>query len=79
MYKFYFKKELLETVECKEQANELLGELNIMYKGGVIMKYTQPVEVNTCKNCGEEIDLELNGWFCSKSCYNEYSNDMFKK
>ena len=77
MYKFYFKKELLETVECKEQANELLGELNIMYKGGVIMKYTEPVEVNTCRNCTEEIDLDLNGWFCSKSCYNEYSNEMF--
>ena len=48
-----------------------------MYKGGVMMKYTEPVEVNTCKNCGEEIDLDLNGWFCSKSCYNDYANEMF--
>jgi len=77
MYKFYFKKEVIDEVDNKEEADMLMQEYNLAYKGGVIMKYTQPVEVNTCKNCSEEIDLELNGWFCSKSCYNDYANDMF--
>jgi len=72
MYKFYYKKELLETVECKQQANELLAELNIMYKSGVIMKYEKEVEVLTCY-CGDEIET---GDFCSKECYSHYFNEI---
>ena len=73
MYKFYYKKELLETVECKEQADELLSELNITYKGGVIMQYKK--DNNTINNCycGEEIET---GNFCSRECAKLFFNEI---
>jgi hypothetical protein len=77
MYKLIWKKEVIDEVDNKEEADMLMQEYNLAYKGGVTMRYTEPVEKNTCRNCNEEIDLDLNGWFCSKSCYNDYANDMF--
>ena len=77
MYKLIWKKEVIDEVDDKDEANMLLKEYNLAYKGGVTMQYKKELEKNTCKNCSEEIDLEENGWFCSKSCYQEYATDMF--
>jgi hypothetical protein len=32
----------------------------------------------TCKNCQEFVDIEEQGWFCCKACYDEYAFDMFE-
>ncbi|QDP65222.1 MAG: hypothetical protein Unbinned2819contig1004_13 [Prokaryotic dsDNA virus sp.] len=77
MYKLIWKKEVIDEVDDKEEADMLLQEYNLAYKGGVTMQYQENVEVNKCRNCSEEIDLEENGWFCSKSCYQDYAHDMF--
>lgn len=72
MYKFIYKKEVIEEVECKDQADELLKELNYLYKGGVTMTYKQTDVINTCY-CGHEIET---GNFCSRECAKLFFNEI---
>jgi len=72
MYKLIWKKEVIDEVIDKDEADMLMKEYNISFKGGVTMKYEKQVELSTCY-CGEEIE---SGDFCSKECYNHYFNEI---
>ena len=72
MYKLIWKKEVIDEVDNKDEANILIQEYNRAYKGGVSMKYEKDIEVLTCY-CGNEIE---SGNFCSKECSKHYFNEI---
>lgn len=72
MYKLIWKQEIIDEVDNKEEANILMQEYNLAYKGGVTMRYEKEEKIKSCY-CGQEIE---SGEFCSRECAKHYFNEI---